>query len=175
MYTHNLGKLNKVNLRNTVCDGDVLVTKIDLALNDPLKDAVFTGLNNGIAAPKLPNVHFFKTQDLRCVFIKYVGHLHLFMRMFFLNGRVTLHKEIHGDKYNAPLDIYNHLLEEDLLRFSNPTVTEQKTTVFHYLKFRISGQHEIRGRLMSPIQVAAARTSKPFLFWLHAVLVLTSF
>ena len=85
------------------------------------------------------------------------------MRMFFLNGRATLHKEIHGDKYNAPLDIYNHLLEEYLLRFSNPTVTEQKT-VFHYLKFRIIGQHEIRGRLMSPIQVTAARTSKFFFF-----------
>ena len=86
------------------------------------------------------------------------------MRMFFLNGRATLHKEVNGDKYNAPLDIYNHLLEEYLLRFSNPTVTEQKTTVFHYLKFRISGQHEIRGRLMSPIQVTAARTSKLFFF-----------
>lgn len=34
-----------MNLRNTVCDGDVLVTKIDLGLNDPLKDAVFTGLS----------------------------------------------------------------------------------------------------------------------------------
>ena len=142
MYTHNLGKLNKVNLRNTVCDGDVLLTKIDLALHDPLKDAVFTHLNNGIAASKLPNVHFFKTQDLRCVFIKYVGHLHLFRRTFFLNGSATLHKEIHGDKYNASLDIYNHLLEEYLLRFSNPTVTERKTPVFHYLKFLISGQHE---------------------------------
>ena len=96
------------------------------------------------------------------------------MRMFFLNGRATLHKEVHGDRYNAPLDIYNHLLEEYLLRFSNPTVTEQKTTVFHYLKFRISGQHEMKGRLMSPIQVTAARTSKLF-FSLYAVFVLTSF
>lgn len=46
--------------------------------------------------------------------------MHLFMRMFFLNGRATLHKEVHGDKYNAPLDIYNHLLEEYLLRFFQP-------------------------------------------------------
>lgn len=129
-----------MNLRNTVCDGDVLVTKIALALHDPLEDAVFTPLNNGTAAPKLPNVHFFKTKDLRCVFIKHVGHLNLFMCMFFLNGRATLNKEIHGDKYNAPLDIYSHLLGEYFLRFSNPTVTERKTTVFHYLKFRISGQ-----------------------------------
>lgn len=175
MYTHNLGKLNKVNLRNTVCDGDVLVTKIDLALHDPLKDDVFTRLNNGIAKPKLPNVHFFKTQDLRCVFIKHVGDLLLFMCMFFLNGRATLHKEIHGDKYNAPLDIYNHLLEEYLLRFSNPTVTERKTTSFIILNFGSVGNMKIRGRLMSPIQVTAARTSKPFLFSLHAVLVLTGF
>ena len=73
MYTHNLGKLNKVNLRNTVCDGDVLVTKIDLGLNDPLKDAVFYRF-------KLPNVHFFKTQDLWCVFIKHAPlYAHVFL------------------------------------------------------------------------------------------------
>lgn len=73
MYTNNLGKLNNVNLRNTVCDGDVLVTKIDLGLNDPLKDAVFTGLSCQMFTSS-------KTQDLWCVFIKHAPlYAHVFL------------------------------------------------------------------------------------------------
>lgn len=164
----------------TACDGDGLVTNVDRNLDDPLENAVYTRLN-GIDAPELSTVHFFKTPDLSHVFVKRVGHLslcavHFFLRTFLYLGSASLCEEREKEDYDAPMDYYNRPLKEYWFRFSNPAaVTERERTLLDYFETLVSGQQEIRERIMSPFSVTEASTSKPYVISLNALLVLTGF
>ena len=163
----------------TACDGDGLITNIDIFHEDPLRNAVFTRLN-GIDAPELPTVHFFKTEDLSHVFVKRIGHLslcavHFFLRMFVYHGGASLCEEIEREEYDAPVDIYNRPLKEYWFSFPNPVVTRREETFLNYFETLVCEQPEIRQRLMSPFPVTQASTSQPFVISLNALLVLTGF
>lgn len=166
----------------TACDGDGLITNINISHQDPLRDVnvVYTRLN-GIDAPELSTVHFFKTQDLSHVFVKRVGHLslcavHFFLRTFAYTGSASLCEEIPREEYDAPFDYYDRPLKEYWFRFSNPTVvTEHERTLLNYFETLVSGKPETRERIMSPFSVTEASTSNPFVISLNALLVLTGF
>lgn len=163
----------------TACDGDGIVKNIDVTDENPLRNAVYTRLN-GIDAPELSTVHFFKTQDLSHVFVKRIGHLslcglHFFLRMFLYHGSASLCEEIQRDEYDAPVDYYNRPLKEFWFRFPNPAVTERERTFLNYFETLVSEKPEMRERLMSPFPVTEASASEPFLISLNALLVLTGF
>lgn len=80
-----------------LCDGDGLVTNIDITLENPLCDTAWTCFNR-IDAPELSTVHFLKSPDLENVFVKCAGHLslcdlHLFLHMFVQSGSAALCEE----------------------------------------------------------------------------------
>ncbi len=166
----------------TACDGDGLITNISQSHPDPLKDdnVVYTRLN-GIDAPELSTVHFFKTHDLSHVFVKRVGHLslcavHFFLRTFTYSGSASLCEELPREEYNAPFDYYDRPLKEYWFRFSNPAaVTEKERTLLNYFETLVGGKPETRERIMSPFSVTEASASKPFVISLNALLVLTGF
>ena len=160
-------------------DGDGLITNINRSKDNPLEDAVYVRLN-GIDAPELSAVHFFKTDDLSHVFIKRMGHLslcgfHFFLRLFLLEGNAELCEQLTKEDVDVPVDIYNRPLKEFWFRFSSPQITEQERNYINYLELLVSGQPEVRQRLMSPFSVTQATASNSFLISLNALLVLTGF
>ena len=161
------------------CDGDGLVTNIDFTLENPLRDAVWTRFN-GIDAPELSTVHFFKSPDLENVFVKRVGHLslcglHLFLRMFVQSGSADLCEEKIDEEYESPVDNYGRPLKEFWFRFMHPEVTEIEMNFLNQLEALVPAQVECRQRLMSPFSVTQASTTEPFLLSLNALLVVTGF
>lgn len=110
-------------------DGDGLLTNIDRSKDNPLQDAVYVCLN-GIDAPEISAVHFFKTKDLSHVFIKRMGHLslcgfHFFLWLFLLEGNAKFCEQLPKDHFDVPVDTYNPV-KEYWFRFSSPQITEQE-------------------------------------------------
>lgn len=110
-------------------DGDGLITNIDRSKDNPLQDAVHVRLN-GIDAPEISAVHFFKTNDLSHVFIKRMGLLslcgfHFFLRLFLLKGNAKFCEQLPKDDFDVPVDTYNPV-KEYWFRFSSPQITGQE-------------------------------------------------
>ena len=160
-------------------DGDGLITNIDRSKDNPLQDAVYVRLN-GIDAPEISAVHFFKTNNLSHVFIKRMGHLslcgfHFFLRLFLLEGNAEFCEQLPKEDFDVPVDTYNRPLKEYWFRFSSPQITEQEENYINYLELLLSGQPEVRKRLMSSFSITEASMSNHFLISLNALLVLTGF
>jgi hypothetical protein len=163
----------------TPCDGDGLIMNIDISSDKPLQNAVFTRLF-GIDAPELPAVHFVKTDDLKNVFCKRMGHIslcavHLFLRMFVLCGTAELCEEIPKEGWDPPHDCYGRPLKEFWFRYLTPPSEKMERVFLESVEQLINTQPELRKRLMSPFQVCNATALNPFLFSLNALLVVTGF
>ena len=160
-------------------DGDGLVTNINASQRDPLHGAVHVRFN-GIDAPELSAVHFYKTNDLDHVFVKRIGHLslcavHFFLRLFVLEGTAELCEELVREDFEQPDDVYGRPLKEYWFRFPSASVTRNEQNFIDYLVTLVHGKAEARERFMSPFHISAASSSKPFLISLNALLVITGF
>lgn len=161
------------------CDGDGLVMNIDIDSDKPLENAVFTRLF-GIDAPELAAIHYVKTDDLQHVYSKRMGHLslcavHLFLRIFVLNGTAQLCEELPAEGMDTPHDYYGRPLKEFWFKYMTPPSDEMEARFLEFVEKLISNQSELRKRLMSPFPVCNATATSPFLLSLNALLVVTGF
>ena len=161
------------------CDGDGLVMNINIDSDKPLENAVFTRLF-GIDAPELAAIHFVKTDDLKHVYLKRMGHIslcavHLFLRLFVLQGTADLCEEIPAEGIDLPHDYYGRPLREFWFKYTTPPSDEMETRFLEFVEQLVSTQSELRKRLMSPFPVCNATTMSPFLLSLNALLVVTGF
>ena len=161
------------------CDGDGLVININIDSDKPLENAVFTRLF-GIDAPELAAIHFVKTDDLKHVYSKRMGHIslcavHLFLRMFVLTGSADLCEEIPVEGMDPPFDYYGRPLKEFWLKYTTPPSNEMEARFLGFVEQLVTTQSELRRRLMSPFPVCSATATNPFLLSLNALLVVTGF
>ena len=161
-------------------DGDGLITNIDTTRSrtNPLHGAVWVRLQ-GIDAPELSSVHFFKTNNLSHVFMKRIGHLslcglHFFLRLFLLQGNAVFCEELCDD--SEPIEpSYKRPLKEYWFKFSSPDITQEQESFLNYIESLVGGESQMRERLMSPYPISEASDSNPFLISLNALLVVTGF
>ena len=171
---------NKIPYPTVVpCDGDGLVMNINIDSEKPLGSAVFTRLF-GIDAPELSAIHFVKTDDLKHVYSKRMGHIslcavHLFLRMFVLAGTADLCEEIPVERMDLPHDYYGRPLKEFWLKYTSQPSDEMEARFLGFVEQLVSNQSELRKRLMSPFPVYNATPTSPFWLSLNALLVVTGF
>ena len=104
------------------------MANIAVCLANLLQNAVFNRLNV-IDAPELPAVHFVKTNCLKNLYHKRMGHIslctvHLFLRRFVLTGTAELCEEIPKEGFDPPHDCYGHPLKEFWFRYFTPRSKE---------------------------------------------------
>jgi hypothetical protein len=151
---------------------------VDWNLEDPLENAVYT-LLNAVDAPELSAVHFVKTDGLKHVFCKRMGHLslcalHFFLNQFVYSGWADLCEELPKDGMECQEDLYGRPIKEFWLRFPAPP-TEKEATFISTLEALVPAESEARKRLMSPYAVSQASPDKPFLLSINALMVVTGF